>query len=76
MHLFDRSPQGTSRIIANSAIQRPDLASRLAVLGTMEGWCAEYVRASYRRWFVEGSVSGSEPNLLKVWQRSAKTHLA
>jgi len=40
-----------------------DIASRMAVLGTIEGWCAEYVRASYRRWFVEGKESGSEPNL-------------
>ena len=42
-----------------------DIASRMAVLGTIEGWCAEYVRASYRRWFVEGKKSGSEPNLSK-----------
>ena len=29
----------------------------------MEGWCSDYVRASYRRWFVEGSEVGTEPNL-------------
>ena len=40
-----------------------DLASRIAVLGEMEGWCADYVRASYRRWFVEGKEVGIEPNL-------------
>ena len=40
-----------------------DLASRIAVLGEMEGWCADYVRVSYRRWFVEGKEVGTEPNL-------------
>jgi len=40
-----------------------DLASRVAVLGEMEGWCPNYVRASYRRWFVEGNEAGAEPNL-------------
>ena len=42
-----------------------DLASRVAVLGEMEGWCPKYVRASYRRWFVEGKEVGAEPNLGK-----------
>ena len=40
-----------------------DLASRVAVLGEMEGWCPNYVRPSYRRWFVEGKEVGAEPNL-------------
>lgn len=40
-----------------------DLASRIAIVGEMEGWCPDYVRASYRRWFVEGKEVGTEPNL-------------
>ena len=28
-----------------------------------EGWCADYVCATYRRWFQEGLEAGSEPNL-------------
>jgi 2-hydroxychromene-2-carboxylate isomerase len=40
-----------------------DLANRVAILGQMEGWCADYVRATYRRWFVEGKEAGGEPNL-------------
>ncbi len=28
-----------------------------------EGWCEDYVRATYRRWFVDGQEAGSEPNL-------------
>lgn len=40
-----------------------DLASRVAILGQVEGWCPEYVRASYRRWFIDGHEVGGEPNL-------------
>src|ERR1700693_4274545 len=40
-----------------------DLANCVAVLGAQEGWCAPYVRASYRRWFVDRQEAGAEPNL-------------
>ena len=40
-----------------------DLANRVAVVGAREGWCADYVRATYRRWFVEHRECGMEPNL-------------
>jgi len=39
-----------------------DLANRIAVLGAREGWCAEFVRAFYRRWFEEGR-GGAEADL-------------
>jgi 2-hydroxychromene-2-carboxylate isomerase len=40
-----------------------DLANRIAVVGAQEGWCADYVRATYRRWFIEGHAAGAEPNV-------------
>jgi 2-hydroxychromene-2-carboxylate isomerase len=40
-----------------------DLANRVAIVGAREGWCADYVRATYRRWFVDKLECGSEPNL-------------
>jgi 2-hydroxychromene-2-carboxylate isomerase len=40
-----------------------DLANRLAVLGLAEGWGKAYIKASYRRWFVDGHEPGMEPNL-------------
>lgn len=40
-----------------------DLANRVAIVGAQEGWCADYVRATYRRWFVEKQECGLEPNL-------------
>ena len=44
-------------------LQNFDLANRVAVLGAAEGWCPDYVRASYARWFGLGEEAGSEPNL-------------
>jgi 2-hydroxychromene-2-carboxylate isomerase len=44
-------------------LQMFDLANRVAIVGKREGWCADYVRATYRRWFEEGQEAGSDPNL-------------
>jgi 2-hydroxychromene-2-carboxylate isomerase len=40
-----------------------DLANRVAIVGRDEGWCADYTRATYRRWFQQGEEPGAEPNL-------------
>jgi 2-hydroxychromene-2-carboxylate isomerase len=40
-----------------------DLANRVAVLGATEGWCEDYTRATYARWFGMHEEPGSEPNL-------------
>jgi 2-hydroxychromene-2-carboxylate isomerase len=46
-------------------LQNFDLANRIAVVAANEGWCAEYARATYGRWFGEREESGSEPNVSK-----------
>ena len=51
------------RVPAPYPLQNFDLANRVATLGREEGWCADYVRATYRRWFQAGDEAGSEPNL-------------
>ena len=40
-----------------------DLANRVAVVGAAEGWCADYARQTYNRWFGQHQEAGSEPNL-------------
>jgi 2-hydroxychromene-2-carboxylate isomerase len=40
-----------------------DLANLVAVVGEQEGWCQNYVRATYQHWFERGEAAGSEPNL-------------
>ena len=39
------------------------MANLVAIVGMREGWCADYVRAAYRRWFQLGQETGSEPNV-------------
>jgi len=52
-----------ARVPAPYPLQAFDVANRVAVLGAQEGWCADYARATYRRWFQQGLAAGSEPNL-------------
>jgi len=40
-----------------------DLANRIAVVAAREGWCPDYVRATYSRWFGLGEEAGSDPNV-------------
>lgn len=40
-----------------------DLANRIAVVAASEGWCADYARATYARWFGLHEEAGCEPNV-------------
>ncbi|MBM3530942.1 MAG: 2-hydroxychromene-2-carboxylate isomerase [Alphaproteobacteria bacterium] len=40
-----------------------DLANRIAVVAADEGWCDDYARATYARWFGLNEEAGSEPNV-------------
>jgi len=63
---IERRAQGygfSARVPAPYPLGEFDLANRVAVLGKQEGWCEDYVRATYRRWFIEGQEAGGEPNL-------------
>ena len=51
------------RVPAPYPLKEADRANRVAVVGAGEGWCPDYVRATYRRWFQDGQEPGSEPNL-------------
>ncbi len=39
------------------------LVNRIALLATEEGWCADYVKAAYREWFISGQDPSIEPSL-------------
>ena len=53
----------SARVPAPYPLAEFDLANRVAVLGMQEGWCEDYVQATYRRWFLDGEEAGGEPNL-------------
>src|SRR5689334_1519058 len=44
-------------------LREMELANRVATLAAKEGWCSDYVIATYRRWFHNGLEPGAEPNL-------------
>ena len=52
-----------AKVPAPYPLKEFDFANSVAVLGMQEGWCSEYVIATYRRWFVAGLEPGSEPNV-------------
>jgi 2-hydroxychromene-2-carboxylate isomerase len=58
-HMYGLSP----RLPAPYPLSEFHLANRVAVVGEQEGWCTNYVCATYRRWFEEGQEAGSNPNL-------------
>ncbi len=39
------------------------VANRVATVGMREGWGSDFVRAAYRRWFLDAQENGSEPNV-------------
>ena len=43
-----------------------DLANKIAVIGMDEDWLVEYVRLTYKRWFIDGLEPGVEPNLSDI----------
>ena len=47
-------------------MQEFDLANRVAVLAMQEGWCEDYVRETYRLWFIDGHEAGSDVNLTQT----------
>ena len=51
------------RVPAPYPLREFDLANKVAIVGRSEGWCEEYVIATYKRWFQQGQPAGSEPNL-------------
>ena len=63
---IERRAQGygfEAKVPAPSPLKEFDLANKIAVIGMQEGWCSDYVIATYRRWFVAGLEPGSEPNV-------------
>jgi 2-hydroxychromene-2-carboxylate isomerase len=52
-----------AKVPAPYPLKEFDLANQIAVIGMQEGWCSEYVIATYRCWFVAGLEPGSEPNV-------------
>ena len=55
-----------ANVPAQYPLQEFDLANRIAVLAMKEGWCEDYVRETYRLWFIDGHEAGSDVNLTQT----------
>lgn len=52
-----------ARVPAPYPLEELERANRVAIVGSREGWCADYAKATYRRWFQRGQPAGGSPNL-------------
>ncbi|MGO9048044.1 MAG: DsbA family protein [Xanthobacteraceae bacterium] len=39
------------------------VSKRIALVGPTQGWCAEYAKAAYQRWFINGHDPSIEPDV-------------
>lgn len=46
-----------------------DLANRIAIVGQLEGWCEDYVRAAYHHWAQRGLPAGESANIIESLQQ-------
>jgi 2-hydroxychromene-2-carboxylate isomerase len=42
------------------------LSNRIAVVASLEGWCPEYTKATYRAWFIENKDPGELQNVRSI----------
>lgn len=56
---YDLAP----KLPAPYPLEQFDRANRVAILAAQEGWCENYVRATYRYWFEHGLEAGNDANL-------------
>jgi 2-hydroxychromene-2-carboxylate isomerase len=45
-----------------------ELANRVATLATLEGWCPQFAKAAYAKWFIENKDPGKIEDLSEVLQ--------
>lgn len=65
---------GLSRALpAPYPLKAYDLANQVAVLAAQEGWCLDYLLATYRLWMEQGHLPGEEPNLGTCLEGLGKT---
>ena len=48
------------------------LANRVALLASLEGWCPNYAKETYRDWFLENRIPGDIANLRLILSRLGK----
>ena len=52
-----------ARVPAPYGLTEYDLVNKIAILASAEGWCRDFIKESYRRWFQEGKEISLSPSL-------------
>jgi 2-hydroxychromene-2-carboxylate isomerase len=60
------------RSIPDYPIDPDGLANRIAVVASLDGWCPEYVKATYRGWFLENKAPGDPRHEAETLARLGK----
>ena len=60
------------RSIPDYPVDPEGLANRVAVLASLEGWCPEYTKATYRAWFLENKAPGDVQHLRSILSQLGK----
>ena len=50
-----------------------ELANRVAIVASLEGWCPEYCESTYRDWFLENKAPGDEKHLRQLLTRLGRS---
>jgi 2-hydroxychromene-2-carboxylate isomerase len=58
-----------ARVPAPYELAEYHLVNKIAVLADREGWCRDYVKESYRRWFEDGEEISQAPYVQQALQR-------
>lgn len=61
------------RSIPDYPVDPDGLASRVAVIAAGEGWCPEYVKATYQAWFMENKAPGESSHMRSILSQLGKS---
>lgn len=60
------------RSVPDYPVDPDGLANRVAVIAADEGWCPEYVKATYKAWFLENKAPGNASHLRSILSQLGK----
>jgi 2-hydroxychromene-2-carboxylate isomerase len=60
------------KTIPECPVDQEGLANRVAVVASLEGWCSEYTKATYRAWFLENKVPGDVQHVRSILSQLGK----
>ena len=60
------------KLIPDYPVDPDGLANRVAIVASMDGWCPDYTKATYRSWFLENKAPGDIEHVRGIVSRFGK----